>query len=300
MLLPLCDSFLLLVLPGKGRTIQLQAQNSQKTSPTQAVLSPLRDQRRRRSGVLILILLLIWQLVSAWELVPSFLLPSPLAVVQALVSEFPVLLTHLGVTLVESALGLMSGMVCGFLCAYAMDRFIFLRDSLYPILVLTQTVPTVAMAPLLVLWFGYGILPKVILIIIVTFFPMAVNLYDGFSQVDPDSLRLLRAMGASRGQIFRYAKWPNALPGFFSALKVAASYSVVGAVIAEWLGGFRGLGVYMTRVRKAYAYDKMFAVIFLVSFLSLLLMGFVKLLERKAMPWLWREQKDKNHKLSQE
>ena len=110
--------------------------------------------------------------------------------------------------------------------------------------------PTVAIAPLLVLWFGYEMTPKVILIILVTFFPVTVGLLDGFRAVDPDAVGLLRSMGAGRWQIFRYLKCPSALPHFFSGLRIAAAYSVVGAVISEWLGGFGGLGVYMTRVKK--------------------------------------------------
>lgn len=114
---------------------------------------------------------------------------------------------------------------------------------------------------------------------------MAVNLYQGFASADLDEILLLKAMGAKKTEIFFYVKLPNALEGFFSALKISASYSVVGAVIAEWLGGFQGLGVYMTRVKNAYSYDRMFAVIFLISFLSLLLMALVNFLQQKSMPW---------------
>ena len=120
---------------------------------------------------------------------------------------------------------------------------------------------------------------------IVTFFPIAVGLLEGFRSADEDALRLLKAMGAGRWQIFRYVKFPQALNSFFSSLRISVSYSVVGAVIAEWLGGYKGLGVYMTRVRSAYAFDKMFAVIFLISAISLLLMGCVKLLRKKCMTW---------------
>ncbi len=139
--------------------------------------------------------------------------------------------------------------------------------------------------PLLVLWFGYEMLPKIIRIVLVVFFPIAVNLLDGYQQADADTINLLRAMGANDRQIFRYVKFPAALGHFFSSLKIAVSYAVVSAVISEWLGGFNGLGVYMTRVKKAYAFDIMFAVILLISALSLLLMWLVKLLQRKMMPW---------------
>ena len=148
-----------------------------------------------------------------------------------------------------------------------------------------------AIAPLLVLWFGYEMTPKIILIVIVTFFPVTVGLLDGYRAVDQDSVNLLRSMGASRWQVFRYIKFPSALPQFFSGLRIAAAYSVVGAVISEWLGGFGGLGVYMTRVKKAYAFDKMFAVILLISIISLAMMKLVNILERKSLPYLQLDHK---------
>jgi ABC-type nitrate/sulfonate/bicarbonate transport system permease component len=169
--------------------------------------------------------------------------------------------------------------------AVIMDQFEPLYQACYPLIVLTQTVPTVAIAPLLVLWFGYEMTPKVILIVITTFFPITIGLLNGFRSVDPDSISLLRAMGAGRWQIFSHIKLPGAMSQFFSGLRISASYAVVGAVISEWLGGFGGLGVYMTRVKKAFAFDKMFAVIFLISIISLLLMKGVDLMQKKCMPW---------------
>ncbi len=150
-------------------------------------------------------------------------------------------------------------MALGFAAALAMDRFYLLCSAFYPIVVLTQTIPTVAIAPLLVLWFGYGMLPKVVLIVLATFFPITVGMIEGLRSVDPDEIDLMRAMGATRVQILRHVKLPAAMPQF--------------------------LGVYMTRVRKAYSFDKMFAVIFLISALSLALMWAVDAVRRIAMPW---------------
>ena len=189
------------------------------------------------------------------------------------------------ITLSEAFLGLFLGIVLGFVMAVFMDQFDFLYKAFYPLIVLTQTIPTVAIAPLLVLWFGYEMAPKVILIVITTFFPITVGLLNGFRSIDSDSMNLLRAMGAGRWQIFRYLKLPGAMSQFFAGLRISASYAVVGAVISEWLGGFGGLGVYMTRVKKAFSFDKMFAVIFLISLISLLLMKGVDLLQKKCMPW---------------
>lgn len=235
--------------------------------------------------LLIVALVMAWQLFSLLEIVPKFLLPSPLDVAAAFVKDLPLLLKNLWITLWEATLGLGLGIVVGFVFALLMDRFDGLKQALYPVLVLTQTVPTVAIAPLLVLWMGYGIAPKVVLIFIVTFFPITTNLLEGFRCADADEIRLLQAMGASEKEIFKYIKWPSSLTAFFSSLKIAASYAIVGAVIAEWLGGNQGLGVYMTRVKASYSYDKMFAVIFLISILSLALLSLVGYLKKIAMPW---------------
>ena len=230
-------------------------------------------------------ILIVWQAVSMAGLVPNFMLPSPVDVIKAFVSDFALLMENSKITLLEAALGLFFGVAVGFLMAVLMDRFEKLYQAFYPLIVLTQTVPTVAIAPLLVLWFGYEMLPKVILIVIVTFFPVTVGLLDGFKSADKDTINLMRSMGAGNFQIFRYIKLPGSMSYFFASLRISVSYSVVGAVISEWLGGFNGLGVYMTRVKKAFSYDKMFAVIFLISIISLLLMKLVDLLQKKAMPW---------------
>ena len=233
----------------------------------------------------IVLILIIWQIVSTIGLVDSFLLPSPIKVVQAFITEFPILMEHTVISLSEAFLGLGLGILLGFVMAVFMDQFEGLYKAFYPLIILTQTVPTVAIAPLLVLWFGYEMAPKVILIVITTFFPIAIGLLNGFKSADKDAMNLLRAMGAGRWQIFRYIKLPGALSEFFAGLRISASYAVVGAVISEWLGGFGGLGVYMTRVKKAFSFDKMFAVIFLISMISLLLMKGVDFLQKKCMPW---------------
>ena len=233
----------------------------------------------------IVVILVVWQLASSLGFVDSFMLPSPIQVVQAFVKEFPTLMQHSFVTLTEAFLGLGLGILLGFVMAVLMDQFEGLYQAFYPLIVLTQTVPTVAIAPLLVLWFGYEMTPKVILIVITTFFPIAIGLLNGFRSADTDSIHLLRAMGADRWQIFRHIKLPGAMSQFFAGLRISASYAVVGAVISEWLGGFNGLGVYMTRVKQAFAFDKMFAVIFLISIISLLLMKGVDVLQKVCMPW---------------
>lgn len=237
-------------------------------------------------------LLAVWQGACSLGLVPNFMLPSPVQVVTALVADFSLLLSHMWTTLSEAALGLVIGVAVGFVFAVLMDKFETFYLAFDPLLTVSQTIPTVAIAPLLVLWFGYGLMPKVLLVVLTTFFPVTVALASGFRSVDPDQVDLLRTMNATEWQIFRYAKLPAAMEQFFSGLRISATYAIVGAVISEWLGGFTGLGVYMTRVRKSFAYDRMFAVIIITSALSLALMKGVDVLERICMPWKKTEGND--------
>lgn len=235
----------------------------------------------------------LWLFISEGGIVPSYMLPSPLAVVDAFVTDLALLMSHAAVTLQEAVYGLLIGTALGFIIAVLMDRFDFLYKALYPILIITQTIPTIAIAPLLVLWMGFSMAPKITLVVLTTFFPVTISLLDGFKSVDADSINLIRSMGGGNLKIFRHIKLPGATEQFFSGLKVSASYSVVGAVISEWLGGFEGLGVYMTRVKKAYAFDKMFAVIIFVSLVSLALMGLVNVLKNIAMPYKRRQRERK-------
>lgn len=230
-------------------------------------------------------LLVVWELVVDLGIVPNFLLPTPVQVVLALVEDAGLLVSHSLTTLAEAAAGLALGVALGFAFAVLMDRFETFYLAFEPLMTISQTIPTVAIAPLLVLWLGYGALPKVVLVIISTFFPITVSLVSGFRSVDPDTIDLMRTMNASRLQIFWYVKLPAAAEQFFSGLKISATYAIVGAVIAEWLGGNAGLGVYMTRVRKSFSYDRMFASIIIIAALSLALMKLVELAQRAAMPW---------------
>ena len=212
------------------------------------------------------------------------MLPSPIDVVKAFADNFSIMMKQAAVTLQETLYGLLIGIAIAFVIASLMDRFTIINKALYPVLVVTQTIPTIAIAPLLVLWMGFGMAPKITLVVITTFFPIAIGLLNGFQSVDEDAINLMRSMGASRLQIFRIIKLPNATASFFSGLRISAAYAVVGAVVSEWLG------VYMTRVKKAYAFDKMFAVIVFISAISLVLMGIVVLLEKISMPWVHKKE----------
>ncbi len=230
-------------------------------------------------------IIIIWQLVCTFGWVPAFMLPSPVAVIKAFIGDFALLMQHTGYTLTEALLGLGIGILLGLAVSLLMDRYRLVYKAFYPILVITQTIPTIAIAPLLVLWLGYDMIPKVVLVVITSFFPITVGLLEGFKSADRDTIALMKCMGASRWDIFKYVKLPFAAPSFFSGLKISATYAMVGAVISEWLGGFYGLGVYMVRVKKSYSFDKMFAVIFLICIVSLCLMKAVDLIQKISMPW---------------
>ncbi len=237
------------------------------------------------AAIALLIIVVLWELACVTGAIPSYMLPSPVSVIKAFITDFPNLCYHASISLQEAAYGLLIGVALAFCMAGLMDRFSILNRALSPIMIITQTIPTIAIAPVLVLWMGFGMAPKITLVVITTFFPITVGLLEGYQSIDADYMNLMRSMNATRMQIFRHVKFPAALPYFFSGLRISASYAVVGAVISEWLGGFEGLGVYMTRVRKAYAFDKMFAVIFLIVVISLLLMWLVNVLKNVTMPW---------------
>ncbi|MCD7934816.1 MAG: ABC transporter permease [Oscillospiraceae bacterium] len=246
------------------------------------------------AALALLAVLTIWMGLSEGGIMPQFMLPTPRQVWNALTTDAATLCANAVMTLQETAWGLLLGVALGMVLATLMHRVRVLYRAFYPLLVITQTIPTIAIAPLLVLWMGFGMAPKVTLVTITTFFPIAVNLLEGYASTDRAAADLLRAMGANRRQIFLHLELPSALSHFFSGLRVSVSYAVVGAVISEWLGGFEGLGVYMTRVKKAYAFDKMFAVIIVIIAVSLLLMALVTVLRRLLMPWEAYEKIERN------
>ena len=233
----------------------------------------------------LVLLFVLWYLICKFGQVPKYILPSPGDVAGAFREDWRLMLSHARVTITETFIGLFLGVLIGFLTAVVMDHFAVVRKMLYPLIVVSQTIPTIAIAPLLVIWLGYQMLPKIILIVLVVFFPIAISLLEGFSSVDGDTLILMRSMGANRLQTFRYVKLPNSLGHFFSSLKISVSYAVVSAVVSEWIGGTVGLGCYMTRVRKSFASDKMFAVIILISVISLILIWITSILQRVCTPW---------------
>ena len=242
--------------------------------------------------LLMLLLLVVWQAGTWLTRVPKWLLPSPWQIILAGIEARDLLGQHTWQTLKETWLGLGLSLVVGLGLALLIDFSTLLRRSLYPVLVASQTVPILALAPLLIIWFGYGILPKVVVVALVCFFPVVVSTADGLRAADPDLIALLRAMGANRRQIFVKVRFPGALPSFFSGLKIAITYSVVGAVIGEWVGASRGLGIFMIRSSKNFLTDRVFAAIAVTSLLSILMFGVVLLLERSLLPWYYAQREE--------
>lgn len=236
-----------------------------------------------KSHILVLLILAIWQLCVSMQILPDYLLPSPLQIIQAFIDDFPLLMQHSKYTLLTAFIGTCIGLILSFLLSIIMDLSKTMQELIYPVILLNQTIPTIAIAPLLIIWLGYGITPKVVLVILAVFFPITIALVDGYQSVSREHLNLFKSMKATKYQLYRHLKIPAAMGSFFTGLKVALSYALISAVIAEWLGSYHGLGVYMTRVRKSYDLDSMFAVIFLISLLTILLIGFVKWLERRVL-----------------
>ena len=227
----------------------------------------------------------LWEAAVRGGVVPAYILPAPTQAVSAAVERFPDILPHLMITLRAVGFGFLLSFAAAVGAAAIMHHVRAVRNIMYPVLVLSQTIPLIVLAPLFILWFGFGILPKVLIVILVCFFPLTINTLEGLDGVDDDLIDLLRTMGAGTVQIFFFTKLPAALGHLFSGLKIAATYSVIGAVIGEWLGGTEGLGVYMVRAQKAFAIERVFAAVIYITLISLLLLGIVKLIQRTVMPW---------------
>ncbi len=232
-----------------------------------------------------LLLVLIWEVAVRLNHLPSYILPGPLQIIKTLAGTFPLLLMHTVSTLEEAMLGFILAILIAFLTAFVLDYFYWLNQAVYPLIIVSQTIPIITLAPLFLIWFGWGLLPKIIVVILVCFFPIVISLLNGLNSVDPDLINLFRSMGASKIAIFNMVKLPSALPVFFSGLKISASYSIMAAVIGEWLGAEQGLGYFMTIAQKSFRVDRVLAAVVIIALLSLLLVKAIDLAEYLFMPW---------------
>ena len=185
----------------------------------------------------------------------------------------------------EAISGFILAIAIAFVMAFLLDTLFWLNRAVYPLLIISQTIPLIVLAVLFTIWFGFGLLPKILVVILVCFFPMVISFSNGLNTVDPDQISLFRSMGASRFKTFTMVKLPAAMPAFFSGIRIAATYSVMAAVIAEWLGSNRGLGYYMTLQQKQFAIDRVLAAVVVICLLSLLLVKLIDLLEYLLVPW---------------
>lgn len=230
-------------------------------------------------------LLMLWQL-GAMEVNAAYILPTPLQILQKLWELRVILFTvHLPATMTVTAIGLLISVVLGLGLAVVMDGSPLVQKCLYPVVVASQTIPTTAIAPLFVLWFGYGIWSKVLVTVLMTFFPITITVYDGLRSAKTEMSELLGTYGATRRDIFCKIKVPCALPYFFSAIKMAVPLSIIGAAIGEWLGAQSGLGYFSRRMMTQLDGAGVFAPIVLLSAVAMLAVALVELLERRVVRW---------------
>jgi len=230
-------------------------------------------------------LIVFCEIVVRMKIIDAYTLPAPTSVVYVLFTDYQNLLKHLLVTLQEASLGFVLAILIAFLLSMVMDFFPIVKKALYPLLIVSQTIPIIVLAPLFGMWFGFGITPKIVIVILVCFFPIVINLTDGLDSVDEELIHLAHSMGAGPLKTFRFIKFPYAMQSMFSGIRIAATYAIMGAVIGEWLGGSKGIGVYMLRVRHSFQLDKMFAAILLIVLLSVSLFKMIDKLQEVLMPW---------------
>ena len=236
-------------------------------------------------------LAIVLALLGAWELyaelggVDRLILPAPHEVTQSLWEDRALLWDDFTVTAGEVLLGVLVAGASGFVCAVALHRWFTLRVAFYPLLIASQTIPIVMIAPLLVVWLGFGIAPKLVIIGLVSFFPIVVTTLDALSRVDPELPKLLRTLDADRWRVLRHVELPAALPGLFSGAKIAVVVAVIGAVFAEWAGASSGLGHLFQQAIPNLETARAYAAVAILSAFAIVLFGLLTLAERLLVPW---------------
>jgi putative hydroxymethylpyrimidine transport system permease protein len=248
-----------------------------------------------RLAVIAVGLILGWQLIVVLTGAPRYILPGPLPVLQAITSHFPALLYHLRTTLTEIVLGLIIGTLLGTSCALAMTILPRLKLWILPVLVISQAIPVFALAPVLVLWLGYGLASKVAMTVLIIFFPVASSFYSGMQRTEPDLLELARIMDAPPMAVVRHIIIPSALPSFAAGVRVAAAVAPIGAVVGEWVGSSSGLGYLMLYANARMQIDVMFAALTVLSLTSLALYFCIDALLDKLV--FWETTKEMHHEM---
>jgi ABC-type nitrate/sulfonate/bicarbonate transport system permease component len=248
-------------------------------------LWPIALQRWGLPALALLALLAAWEAAVHVFALPHYILPAPSRIALTFITRRDVLLWHTGITLSEVLAGGGLGIAVGLLLGVVMFWSSLLEKAFYPLLITSQNVPVFAIAPLLVVWFGYGWFSKVVMAAIIVFFPVTIAMLDGLKRTDPDLVRLFRTMGARPAQIFWKLRLPAALPALFSGLKLSVIFSTIGAVIGEWVGAGAGLGYLMLSANAQLRVAEVFAAILCLTPIGLLLLGAVVLAERWLLPW---------------
>ena len=249
--------------------------------------SSVRAQAGRVLSVVVFaaVVLAIWEAYVGASGIRPTILPAPSRVLSEGWRFRDAIWLNILPTLGETALGFTAAVIVGTCCAVAIDFSMVVRRTLYPALVASQAIPIVAIAPLLVVWFGFGLTPKVIVVALVTFFPVTVGWVDGFASTERGAANLLRSMGANRWQVFRLVRLPGALPAFFSGLRIAITYAVVAAIFAEYVGARHGLGIFMQQQQNSFRTDLVIAAVVVTAALSIALFLATAAVERLAIPW---------------
>lgn len=237
------------------------------------------------AAVVVLALIALWQAYVTVSGIRPQVLPSPARVLGQGWAHRDDLAAHTWSTLQVTVVGFAVSLVVAWALAIVVDFSPWLRRALVPLFVVSQTLPIIAIAPLMIIWFGFGLLPKILVIALATFFPMAIGLIEGFAAADREAGALLRSMGASRWQEFLYVRLPSALPRFFTALRIGVTYAVVGAVFAEYVGATSGLGIYMSTQKNSFRTDLVLAAVLVTAVVSLALYLLTYAVERVVAPW---------------
>ena len=230
-------------------------------------------------------LVAVWQAIVSLSGVPAFILPAPYSVLLAIVEDARLLAGHAGVTFIEIALGLLLGVLLGAASGIAMSFFVPVRRWLFPVLVVSQAIPVFALAPILVLWLGFGIGSKVAMATLIIFFPVTAALYDGLRRTEPGLLDMARTMDAGRFAILRHVRLPMAMPAFASGIRIAAAVAPIGAVVGEWVGASSGLGALMIHANARSETDTMFAALFVLAVMAVTLYFAIDLVLRRLITW---------------
>ncbi|AEH51682.1 ABC transporter permease [Pseudothermotoga thermarum] len=243
----------------------------------------------KKSGIIVEIIFAI-ALVLLWQYapVPSYILPKPTRILSELLAQRSVILNHLKITLYEAVSGLFIALCVGVFSAILMYLVKIVAKILLPLIVITQTIPITVIAPLIVIWFGFGISAKIGTVAFLCFFPIAINTYEALKTVDPQKLELLKAYKAKWYQRLRFLYIPHTLPHIFSGLKIAVTYAFTAAILAEWMGAQAGLGVYTIRALNSFRVDRVFVVVTLTIIITLVLFFIIDRISRKIAPWAYR------------